>query len=195
MVEPNIYCKVCGMTMQCIVDFYNEFNRRPVVIEIGCADGQGTMRYAGFCEKVICVDPMVSQRPDIDSRVKETFAADEEKVAAFKRRTSEFNVQLIMGCSLWDETLASVKQALGKSKADILVIDGCHHPYEAVIGDFNAYYDFVNVGGYIIFDDLYEDCILKAYDEAALKMEKWDRWGIKEKHCLQECASLKKISE
>ena len=42
-------------------------------------------------------------------------------------------------------------------KTDILFIDG-DHSKNCVIFDFNNYNDFVNVGGYIIFDD-YEDYV------------------------------------
>ena len=194
MIEPLIYCKVCGMTMQCIGDFYREFGRRPVVLEIGCADGQGTMRFAGFCECVICVDPMVADRPDIFSRVKGEYPADTGKVELFTRRTSEFPVKLAKASSLWPEAIAEVKSLLGNTKIDILVIDGCHHPFEAVWGDFDAYYPLVSTGGYVIFDDLYEDCILKAYEQAAAQhgMIKHDRWGINKPDALQDCASLKK---
>lgn len=37
-------------------------------------------------------------------------------------------------------------------RTDILFIDG-DHSYDAVIDDFSNYKDFVNAGGYIIFDD------------------------------------------
>ncbi len=42
-------------------------------------------------------------------------------------------------------------------KTDILFIDG-DHSYEAVLNDFYGYADFVNVGGFVVFDD-YEDYV------------------------------------
>ena len=138
MIQPNIYCRVCGMTMQCIADFQKEFSRLPLVLEIGCADGQGTMRYAGFCSRVICVDPMVCGRPDVDSRKKSDMKSDQQKIDIFIERTKHFTVDLIVGCSLWEETIRELKNSLNGEKVDVLVIDGCHHPFEAVWGDFEA---------------------------------------------------------
>ncbi len=193
MVEPDIYCKVCGMVMQCIVDFYHENRRRPIVLEIGCADGQGTMRYAGFCEHVICIDPMMSGRPDVLSYTKEELLVDQSVLAEFRRRTAEFRVDLIMASSLWEETLSDVKRLLKDRNIDVLVIDGCHHPFEAVWKDFETYSPLVSSGGFIIFDDLYEACIEMAYDKARelSGFTEHERWKLHADGILQEVASLK----
>lgn len=197
MIEPNIYCKVCGMTMRCISRLNDEENRLPLVCEIGCADGQGVMRYAGFCSEVICIDPMVESRPDIHSDSDDELPVDSSKLSLFNDRTKEFNVKLIMGLSLSKKTIEEFKKVLGDRKLDILVVDGCHHPYEAVIGDFNAYYQFVKKGGYIIFDDLYEDCILQASATASTEhnLEVCSHWGVKRPDILQECLALRKTED
>jgi cephalosporin hydroxylase len=197
MIEPNIYCKVCGITMQCIADFQKEFGKLPIVLEIGCADGQGTMRYAGFTQATICVDPMVSGRPDIVSLALEDMPEDKEKIDLFHRRNQDFPVQLVIGASLWKESFAAVTRILDGHKVDILIVDGCHHPFEAVWGDFALYYPLVSKNGYVVFDDLYEDCILEAYEKAALdhNMIKHDRWSINTPHILQDAASLKKTED
>lgn len=185
------------MTMQCIADFYKKNQRRPLVVEIGCADGQGTMRYAGFCERVICIDPMVSERPDIFSTKFENKPPDQKKIDDFTRRNCEFPVELIVGCSLWAETLATLSTKLAGEKIDILVIDGCHHPFEAVWGDFETYYPLVRKDGYIVFDDLYEDCIIQAYNLAQEKhkMIELDRWSVKKPDIIQDTAALIKTEE
>lgn len=165
-VDPNIYCKFSGMVMGCVHDLYMLNARRPIVLEIGCADGQGTMRYAGFCDLVVCVDPMTAGRPDIFSTQREKLDVDERTLAEFKRRNADFPVELVMGCSLWPETLDLVAQKLAGRRIDALGIDGCHHPFEAVWGDFEAYYPFVARDGMVVFDDLYEPCIEQAYERA-----------------------------
>mgnify|MGYP001586688225 FL=1 len=197
MIEPKIYCKVCGMTMQCIADFYKKNGRCPIVVEIGCADGQGTMRYAGFCEKVFCIDPMVSDRPDIFSTKLEKCSVDQKKLDDFRRRNAEFPIELLIGCSLWPEMIESLRGKLGSDKIDILVIDGCHHPFEAVWGDFAAYYPLVAKGGYVVFDDLYEDCIIQAYDQAKEKhgMIELERWSVRKPDILQDTGALIKTEE
>lgn len=199
MIEPNIYCKVSGMTMRCI-SLYNDEHEHdvlPIVVEIGCADGQGTMRYAGFTRKTICVDPMVNGRPDIFSKEKSNVKEDSEKVELFRRRTQDFNVSLVKGCSMWKETIEEVSKLLDGEKCDILVIDGCHHPFEAVWGDFSLYYPIVKKGGFIVFDDLYEDCILQAYEKAKsdMMMEEVSEWKIGNEKILQHCAALRKTEE
>lgn len=198
MIEPNIYCKVCGITMHCVAEHNREKDTLPTVIEIGCADGQGTCRFAGFTNMTICVDPMVGGRPDIVSLEKDDWITeDKSTMELFKRRVQDFPVTLVKGCSLWKETLAEVGRILGNQKADILVIDGCHHPFEAVWGDFEAYYPFVRKGGFVVFDDLYEECIEQAFDKARSdhKMELVERWGVRRPDILQECAALRKTED
>jgi cephalosporin hydroxylase len=193
MIEPDIYCKVSGMTMRCISFFNDEKKKLPVVVEIGCADGQGTMRFAGFTRKTICIDPMVEGRPDIDSRKKIELKPDSAKLELFTRRTQDFPVHLIQGCSLWEETFSSLKNILNGELIDILVIDGCHHPFEAVWDDFEKYFPLVSPGGYIVFDDLYEECIQSAFDKAKekYKLQEVSNWSVKLPHILQHCAALK----
>lgn len=195
MIEPQIYCKVSGMTMQCIADFYKATGRRPIVLEIGCAEGQGTQRYAGFCEKVICVDPMVGGRPDIFSKSEtDNLQVDSAKLADFKRRTQDFPVELVIGASLWKKTIDEVEKKLSGAKVDILVVDGCHHPFEAVWADFVEYFKFVSKDGFVIFDDLYEDCILQAYDKAQKDYDlvEHERWSVRKPNILQDVGALRR---
>ena len=210
MIEPNIYCKCSGAVMHCISLLNSErvkhepnstlphwgpqsIGHLPSVIEIGCADGQGTMRYAGFCSYVICIDPMVNDRPDIHSVEYKEMVPDAEKFANFMRRNQEFPVKLVQGCSMWPETLQRVREILAGERVDILVVDGCHHPFEAVIGDFDLYYPFVKQGVFVIFDDLYEECILQAYELARDRhsMTEVDRF-YSPAHVLQDTAVLRK---
>lgn len=196
MIEPNIYCKVSGMAMECIARLNNEGTRKPIVIEIGCADGQGTMRFAGFCSSVICIDPMIAGRPDVDSRKQEYLQADQGKINEFKRRTLDLPVELVQMCSMWPETVKCVQDLLGNQRADVLIIDGCHHPFESVWGDFELYYPLVRKGGYIIFDDLYEECILKAYEKSVKEhgMEFVDRFALPAPN-LQDTCALRKTED
>ena len=45
-----------------------------------------------------------------------------------------------------------LKEILDGDKIDILFIDG-DHSYDGIVEDFNNYVDFVNDGGFIVFDD------------------------------------------
>ena len=63
----------------------------------------------------------------------------------------------IHGDSSKQSTINQLEELLSDAKIDILFIDG-DHGYNSVIRDFNNYVDFVNDGGFIIFDD-YNDNI------------------------------------
>jgi cephalosporin hydroxylase len=208
VIEPNIYCKVSGMVMRCISILNDEGRRLPSVIEIGCADGQGTMRYAGFCSHVIAIDAMAQGRPDLVRLTDESIdvqhvgtvsniVQDGDKLAEFQRRTKDLPVELVIGLSTDRSTVDQVAGLLTwapDSQVDILVIDGCHHPFEAVWADFEAYVGFVRPGGFVIFDDLYEDCIeqcrVKAIDERGFTQV--SRWGVRSPTILQDAAALRK---
>ena len=63
-------------------------------------------------------------------------------------------------------------RALGYSnKIDVLFIDG-DHTLSGVLADFNMYADLVGIGGYIVFDDYYDNVhspdVKKALDEIIL---------------------------
>ena len=84
----------------------------------------------------------------------------------------------IQGNSQFQETKDKVIETLSNSrvlgytnKIDLLFIDG-DHSLDGVLNDFNLYKDLVNVGGYIVFDDYYDNVhspdVKKALDEIIL---------------------------
>lgn len=193
------------MVMEAIVRLNREGHPLPTVVEIGTAEGLGTMRYAGFCRLVIGVDTMQSGRPDVVSYEKEEMKTDEARVNLFfahvrdlskgqPNETGDDIVRLVIGSSSWKETLEQVERLLGGSKIDILVIDGVHHPVEAVRRDFVMYEPLVRPGGFVIFDDIYEEDCLTPYREA-LETGRYDeieRWRSSAPDTLQECGLLRK---
>lgn len=204
MIFPNIYCKVSGMAMHCIVLSQKETGKLPFVIEVGCADGQGTSRYAGWCRQVLCIDAMAAGRPDLN--LNSQIDIDHQKIDDFIARTkslASFNfdgkhslqqVQLIVGLSQDPETVKATGEFVQKtSLCDVLIIDAAHHPFEAVLEDFLLYKDFVRPGGYIIFDDLYEDDVLKVYVKAQeeFSMVEIDRYFEKSDLIIQDVGALK----
>jgi cephalosporin hydroxylase len=195
MIEPNIYCKVSGMAMRAISLLNDEGHRLPTVIEIGTAEGFGTMRYAGFCSRVIGVDAMVSGRPDIVSNSEEAMDIDTAKRDAFIRNLQGLtDAKLIIGSSTWPSTITGVREALSGQQADLLIIDGCHHPESAVWRDFELYEPLVRSNGFVIFDDLYEVDIMNCYRRAQEERGyvEASRWGVSTPHILQECGLLRK---
>lgn len=202
MINNTLYCKASGMVMQCIVNFQKSNNRLPYVVEIGSAEGQGIACYAGFCKRVIAIDTMIKHRPDVVSYEKEIFDTDTDKICEFALNTSRdyFDVKLIIGSSHWVETRDKVKDFLQGNQIDILLIDGTHHPTEAVYKDFEHYSACMKRGGYVIFDDTYESDVLEAFEKAA-SLNSWEiceEWGIsitdgpKDMHILQQIKVLRR---
>lgn len=199
--------------MGCIAALNAEGRPLPTVVEVGCADGQGTARYAGFCRQTVAVDAMLLGRPDIvplpDGRFKlsehgqdrivsaEEMGTDPEKIQDFKRRTEGLKVDLVVGLSTDPRVVEEVRGALiwgGDGLADIVVIDGCHHPFDAVWADVELYHQFVRPGGFMVLDDLYEDCIEQAYQLAIERFGyvPFDRWRVARPEILQEAAALRR---
>lgn len=84
-----------------------------------------------------------------------------ENIINYKSNNNYY--KYIQGNSQLQETKDKVIEILSNSrvlgytnKIDILFIDG-DHSLDGVLNDFNLYKDLVNVGGYIVFDDYYDD--------------------------------------
>lgn len=81
------------------------------------------------------------------------------------------NSQLIEAKNQVVDALANSRVLGYSNKIDILFIDG-DHSLNGVIADFNMYSDLVVVGGYIIFDDYYDNIhspdVKTALDETIL---------------------------
>jgi predicted O-methyltransferase YrrM len=99
-----------------------------------------------------------------------------ENIINYKSNNNYY--KYIQGSSQLQETKDLVIQTLNSSKIlghtdkiDILFIDG-DHSLDGVLNDFNLYKDLVNVGGYIVFDDYYDNVhspdVKKALDEIIL---------------------------
>jgi hypothetical protein len=99
-----------------------------------------------------------------------------ENVINYKNNNNYY--KYIQGNSQIIETKNEVIGALNNSrvlgysnKIDLLFIDG-DHSFDGVIADFNMYSDLVAIGGYIVFDDYYDDVhspdVKKALDEIIL---------------------------
>jgi len=99
-----------------------------------------------------------------------------ENVINYKNNNNYY--KYIQGNSQIIESKNQVIEALNNSRAigysnkiDLLFIDG-DHSLNGVLADFNMYSDLVSIGGYIVFDDYYDDVhspdVKKALDEIIL---------------------------
>jgi hypothetical protein len=64
------------------------------------------------------------------------------------------------------------KLKANNTKVDILFIDG-DHTRQAVINDWNNFKDFVNPGGFICFDDYYDDKVREKLLENNIQARKY----------------------
>jgi predicted O-methyltransferase YrrM len=99
-----------------------------------------------------------------------------ENIIKYKNNNNYY--KYIQGNSQVVDTKYKVLESLSNSnllgyskKIDILFIDG-DHSLNGVLTDFELYKDLVNVGGYIVFDDYYDNVhspdVKKALDEIIL---------------------------
>jgi len=112
------------------------------ICEIGCANG-GTTLALSHCaptvELMIAVDLLVKNRAILHAL-----------------RPPPQRMAFVDGPSLSPRALARVRQALGGSALDVVLIDG-DHSFEGVLGDFLAYRELVRDGGLIAFHDIVPD--------------------------------------
>lgn len=140
--------------------------RRLKAIEIGTAYGAQLIEYAGF-DRLLCVDPMYDWVPDVrpDERY-DTSKTDERKLAQWLENASKVkNAILFVGLSqetCHDEGFCELAKG-----ADVLVIDGCHHPWRAVADDYWSYAGLLADEHYVVFDDVHDEDPRLAFENVA----------------------------
>lgn len=190
MKDVPTYRKVSGMVLQCIEGMND---RRPVVVEIGVAEGIGVARYMSSCRRVIGVDALSPSFGDVTDAPGAIFLPDMGCADVFFATVGRAqHVELVVGISQWPSTVAEVERILAGDRVDILVIDGTHHPSALVEADFDLYSRFLADDGFVIFDDIYEPDVRRAYDRCRAKSgfivhEEWKWQGG-----LQEIGTLRR---
>jgi len=123
------------------------------VLEIGTAYGKQLNSFTPLCKNVVSIDCMYDWVPDI--KPDEQFdhkLVDQGKVDQWKKYASG-NCELVIGSSYEVYKQEEYKEIL-ESKFDVIIIDGCHSPKEAVASDYYNYCMFMNNPHYIIADDM-----------------------------------------
>lgn len=106
--------------------------------------------YCGGSSSLMMLHPFDTEINNIDP-----FCAIGGQKGTYEKNIAKFNVfdKKVSIHQVYSTNKIFVDQLKEKNfKTDILFIDGGHH-YDDVINDFYKYHDFVNPGGYIIFDD------------------------------------------
>lgn len=131
------------------------------MIEIGTAYGLQLKYYAGFCKRVISVDCMYNWVPDIDQDSKfDESLVDSDKVSSWKSEVNDNGLdeicELVVGSSY---EVCEDNETITNSDFDVLIVDGCHHPAQAVAADYRNFRKFMKSEHIVVFDDMQiSDC-------------------------------------
>lgn len=141
------------------------------VIEIGTSYGSQLRFFAPKSERTVCVDPMYNWVPDVkDDADADPALIDQEKVNTWKKNTSEFadKVNLVIANSYFVCNKPEYDQLF--YGADILIVDGCHHPSDLVLKDYTNFRKFLKDEHFVIFDDVNENDVAVARNKAIEEM-------------------------
>jgi hypothetical protein len=147
-------------------------SRKLKAIEIGTGYGYQLTAY-GALGRVLCVDPMYDWVPDVghDERY-DASKTDERKLADWLQNASTHkNAILFVGTSQevrLDPTFREM--AAG---ADVIIIDGCHHPWRAVAEDYWWHEELMADEHYVVFDDVHDADPKLAFDNVARELRNY----------------------
>ena len=121
-------------------------NDKKTFLEIGSYMGSSAslMLQHNFKTNVICIDPCELCLGHFEALKKNLE----------NNNIHNYGVEILKNYS--NDTNLINKLKANNTKVDILFIDG-DHTRQAVINDWNNFKDFVNPGGFICFDDYYDD--------------------------------------
>lgn len=139
----------------------NALNGSVKLIEIGTSYGReigdGMSPNVGHW---IAIDPMYHWVPDLPPDLPfESEKTDQDKVDEWHRNSEaalpDVQRTLIIGKS-WDVAADPARSPI-LSGSSVLVIDGCHHPKEAVERDYWDFAPFMLDEHWVLFDDIHQD--------------------------------------
>lgn len=123
------------------------------VIEIGTSYGNQLPLLEGCVNllEMVSIDPMYDWVPDL--KPGDSFdpkKVDQRKLDTWHENKGKLPVQLIISKS----HDAALENKLPHSQFDVLLIDGCHHPAQAVADDYWDFISYLMPEHVVIFDDI-----------------------------------------
>lgn len=135
------------------------------VIEIGTGYGNQLQIFADLTSKLTCIDAMYDWVPDIvPSHVHSKDSVDKKKLTTWRSHAKPFKnkIQLLIGSS-YDEMIYGDQRLAG---TELLIIDGCHHPEDAVLQDYLNFRKQLTSPHYVIWDDHNDGDVQRAVEKA-----------------------------
>ena len=163
-------------------------NEEKTFLEIGSYVGSSASLILQHTYKtnVICVDPCELDPVKFSFSERTHFETLEKNL---KNNNIYNNKFAILKNYSTDQALLN-KLKKDNTKVDILFIDG-DHSYQGVLNDWNNFKDFVNPGGFICFDDYYDDTFSPQVRPAVDRIvENLDKNAYKVVGCLENIHKL-----
>lgn len=128
------------------------------LLELGTGYGLQLKHVVPHYEYTTCIDAMYDWVPDI--KPDEGFdkaKINDAKLKSWNDATSHFSdrVGLILG-NTYNVFRDTPDVVAANGPYDVIIVDGCHHPVDAVEADFWNYLQFMNKNFFVVFDDINE---------------------------------------
>ena len=137
-----------------------QLEEKPKVIEIGTGYGDQLPHFGAGCSKLICVDAMYNWVPDLTlAEGHDTNKFDQKKFDNWTSHVEPFKdtAQLVIGNSFLVHSEEQYQELF--KDTNVLIVDGCHHPAQAVADDYLNFRKFLTNPHYVLFDDMgFSDC-------------------------------------
>lgn len=133
------------------------------VIEVGTAYGHQLGAFVPLSSKTVCVDPMYEWVPDVQDYVEfDEKLVHAPKLAEWRRNAAPHGdrVELIVGSSF--AVAGDARHAAALADADVLIVDGCHHPWEMPLRDYRNFKRHMRGEHFVIWDDLQMEDVARA---------------------------------
>lgn len=135
------------------------------VIEIGTSYGNQLPTILPYCSSFVAVDPMYEWVPNVQPvEGWEPHRVNQDKIDKWWKNAEPWKdkVNLVIDSSY--RAHADPKNQQLFTGAQILIVDGCHHPVDSVMMDYENFKRFMTSPHYVIWDDMDLQDVRKAAD-------------------------------
>lgn len=179
-ISIKINGRVCHHRIRVLYALTEQFNLKNY-IEIGVHNGSSMAYVIQSNKNKICfgIDPfetlITTDKKMIHYRNNDTINEKKTFTNIISNNIHNSKIKLIKKMSS-----NVTNNDLGQTTFDLLFIDGDHH-YNSVLNDYNKYFEYINKGGFIVFDDLHQEGPNKAYNYILKNDNRVKEFGIYEK--------------